>query len=113
MSTFYDYEIFNSLFKENKIFNFIIKQQSIRNLSKSTHTMLINIKTLAGRTFHIELEPSNTIDETRQAISDKEGIPKDDIRLIHGGRDLLYEKTLSEYDIKNEDTVYMVLRLRN
>ena len=117
ISTFYNSEIYNSLFNENKVFDFIIKEQSIRKSiqsnSEHTVTMLINIKTLAGRIIPIELEPSTTIDETRQAITDKEGIAKDHIRLIHGGKSLENHKTLCKYDIKNEDTVYLVTRLRS
>lgn len=75
--------------------------------------MLVNITTLTGRIFPIELEPSNTIEETKQAITNKEGIPDDQIRLIHGRRCLENHKALCEYGIKNETTVYLILRLRS
>jgi len=74
--------------------------------------MQLFVKTLTGKTVSIEVEEGESIEDVKAKIAEKEGIPPEQQRLIFGGQQLQDAKTLDDYDVGDDATLHLVLRLR-
>ncbi len=80
------------------------------SMTVPTFAMQIFVKVDPTKTITLEVEPSESIEEIKAKIQEKEGIePKNQV-LTFASQQLLEGKTLSDYKIQKEATLHLITR---
>ena len=96
---------------DNLLINYGIKIGDLIELTFRDSAYIIYIKTLTGKIFKLNVEPSDTIEYLKSLICFIERIPSAQQRLIFGCKQLENDLTIGQYDIKKESTIHLLLRL--
>ncbi|XP_014226372.1 ubiquitin-like [Trichogramma pretiosum] len=73
--------------------------------------MRVFVKIMAGKTITVDVESPETVKKLKENIEDEQGIPVHRQRIMFGGKQLENERTLQDYNIQDESTVQLLLRL--
>ena len=74
--------------------------------------MQIYVKTLTGKTITLDVQSSELIEDVKQKIQDREGIPPEYQALMYAGKRLGNERTLADYNIFKESVIHLILNSR-
>lgn len=74
--------------------------------------MNIYVKTLTGRKINFTITEGMTFGNLQDEISEKEGIERNQIRMIYAGNMVTLSEKIMESKIKSGDIIHMVLSLR-
>lgn len=68
------------------------------------------VRTLTGKTIVLEAEIWDSVDQLKQRIQDKEGIPKDQQKLVLAGKELQGGQCLSDCNFPGESQFHLLIR---
>ncbi|KAH3766153.1 Ribonucleoprotein LSM domain [Pelomyxa schiedti] len=73
--------------------------------------MLVFVKGVSGETMTFQVSPMQTVSSFKCMLEYKLGTLLGNERLLFGGKQLVDEATLADYDVRNESTIHLTLSL--
>ena len=77
-----------------------------------TSSYQIFVKGKNGKSTVLWVRSLDTVDEVKDKIAEKTGLPVKEQRLVFNGREMLGNRSLSDYRVRKNNTLFLVPRLR-
>mmetsp|Transcript_10219 Transcript_10219/g.16743 ORF Transcript_10219/g.16743 Transcript_10219/m.16743 type:complete len:378 (+) Transcript_10219:22-1155(+) len=92
----------------------IILTEKVKRHCPGEKEITLLVRDLTGKVLTLTgIIPSSTsVEELKEMIQDIDGIPPDQQRLIFRGKQLEDDRLIVDYDVRDNDTMYLVIRLR-
>lgn len=74
--------------------------------------MSVFVHSLTGKTFTVQCESSDTVENFKAKVHLQAQIPTDRIHLVYSGKQLSDENTLGDYSVHNDSTIHLVAKLK-
>ncbi|XP_078410473.1 polyubiquitin-B-like [Cetorhinus maximus] len=79
---------------------------------KNVERMQIFLRNDKGKTSTYDVRPSESVEDFRARVQRQEGVPASQQRLVYEGKQLEDGRSLADYNIQPESTIFLMLRLR-
>ncbi|PIA34372.1 hypothetical protein AQUCO_03800169v1 [Aquilegia coerulea] len=73
--------------------------------------MHIFVKMLTGKIYTLEVDSYDSVDDVKEMMEEKEGIPTEQQRLIYRGRQIESGRFLADYQVEEDSVLHLVLCL--
>ena len=73
--------------------------------------MQLLVKTVSGRTLALEVQPSETVEDVKMMLQEKENVDADHQRLVFAGKELEDSQIIGSYAIAGEATLEMLFKM--
>jgi ubiquitin len=81
-------------------------------LASMTSSIQIFVKSPCGKTLSLEVENTETVQNLKAKIQDKEDSQSSEQRLVYNGKVLEDGNTLASYAISNDSVIHMTFKTR-
>lgn len=92
--------------------NCLLKRKHCEDHKTNGINITIKVSTLTGKIYPISINSSNTIEDLKNQLYKLSQTPQDQMRLVFKGRQLADELSINDCDIKDNDTIHLILYLR-
>ena len=95
------------------IFTALIALLLTATMAVQASAMMIFVKTPSGKIITLDVEPTDSIEAIKGKIQEKEGIAPESQQLYFAGKKIDEGKTLNDYSINKESTIYLLVNAVN